>query len=169
MNPNDLWIGDQVKIKKSRKIGSYEGLNPKGKARINVNGIILLVKTTSIELLDENEEDHEDFGFTEKELHVSQNKTKPKASFKNSLDLHIEKLNPGIQNAHPQIILDHQLNMCRRFLEDAIAKRKNVVTVIHGKGTGALKQEVLYLMQEYSAVRFAVEVNNGGAQEVWLK
>lgn len=163
----ELWIGDLLRIKNSGKKGTFEGLSKEDKVKIKWQGKILLVKTDNFEIIQEEGAD-----FPQPIVDISTKFTsnsRAKSGFRNSLDLHIEKLNPDIENAHPEIILDHQLQMCRSFLRETISKRKNVVTIIHGKGTGALKEEVLHIAKEFKNVRFVVEVNNGGAQEVWMR
>ncbi|MEE9372054.1 MAG: Smr/MutS family protein [Saprospiraceae bacterium] len=172
INLNNLWIGDPVRIISSGKEGTFEGVGKGGKARVKHSKNMLLVLISNLEIISEAEinakKDH--LLETSPELYAfSHKKPVPTANFKNEIDLHIAKLNPSIENSHPQLILDHQLLICRIFLDFSINKKKSVVKIIHGKGTGALKEEVLHILKEYSSVRFAIEVNAGGAQEVWFK
>jgi len=164
-----LWIGDSLRIKSSGKEGVFAGLGKDGKARIKYKGKILLVKSTNLEIVEDQEEDElineENLESTIFEIAPSQ----PEYNFTNELDLHINKLNPELENGHPQLIIDNQLVVCREFIKHSIKKKKNVVTIVHGKGKGVLKAEVLHLLKEFSNVRFAIEINDGGAQEVWLK
>lgn len=171
MNLDELWIGDKVQIIKSGKRGLFEGVNKAGKARVNVNNKILLVQSDNITIQKETEleidpsiDDIQSYN-----NNPTKHSNAPQRKFTSEIDLHINKLNPDIANEHAQLILDHQLVMCRAFISDAISRKKNVVTVVHGKGKGVLKEEVLHLLKEYSAVRFAIEVNDGGAQEVWFR
>ncbi len=172
INLTDLWIGDILRIQPSGKIGKYEGIGKNGKARIKYGKKILLIESERLEVITDIEiqKNHELYLEKHSEpLIPNLPKTPTYTSFKNELDLHIIKLNPDLENSHPQMILDHQLVMCRAFINDAIEKKKNVITLIHGKGTGALKEEVLHLLKEFANVRFAISVNGDGAQEVWLK
>ena len=167
VNLKDLWIGENMKIKGSGILGTFEGIGKSNKAKILTGGKIVLVDPHNLELVTDS-----DPGMTEP-LFISDRKPIKKKDyfkeFSNVIDLHIEILNPELKNAHPQIILDHQLLMCRNYLNQSTLKRKNVITIIHGKGKGALKQEVLYLLKEFKNVRFTIDINNGGAQEVWMR
>ena len=175
INLSKLWIGDKLKILSSGKVGTYEGIGKLGKVRIKYQNKILLVLSSNLELIDNAEEedqmlDHLDLDFdTSKDRIGTRQRKSQNANFTNQIDLHIEKLNPNLEHSHPQIILDHQLEMCKLFIEHSISKKKDVVTVIHGRGKGALKEEVLHMLKDYGSVRFAIEVNNGGAHEVWFK
>ena len=163
----ELWIGEKLKIKGSGKLGTFEGIGESNKAKIYTGGKILLVDPKNLEIAAESVQEMTEGFFVPEGKPV-----KKKESFKqfsNTIDLHIEILNPDLKNAHPQLILDHQLLMCRNFINHATLKRKNVITIIHGKGRGALKQEVLHLLKEFNNIRFTVEINNGGAQEVWMR
>ncbi len=167
MDLTELWIGDLLRIKNSGKNGTFEGIGKEGKARIKCQGKILLVKFDALEIIDETEAEFPE-PVVKPRTELSP-KSYSNVEFANHIDLHIEKLNGILENTHAQIILDHQLLKCREFLSDAILRRKNVVTIIHGKGMGVLKQEVLDVVKEYKNVRFVVEVNNGGAQEIWMR
>lgn len=172
INLKDLWIGDTLRILTSGRVGTYEGVGKNGKARVKCGDKIFLVKEANIELIQDGEEAQSDVlesNETQTESIKPISLINSKNLDNNQIDLHIAKLNPELENAHPQMILDHQLVMCRAFIKHAIEKKRNVVTVIHGKGTGALKEEVLHLLKEFSAVRFAISVNDDGAQEVWFK
>ena len=172
INVESLWIGDILRIISSGKVGRYEGVGKNGKLRIRRGTKVFLVDTNRLELVSDEEIEKNFEKYIEKNSDpIIPNRPKPKSSnsFTNTIDLHIAKLNPDLENAHPQIILDHQLVMCRTFINDAIERKKNVVTIIHGKGTGVLKEEVIHLLKEFKNVRFAISVNGDGAQEVWLK
>ena len=86
-----------------------------------------------------------------------------------SIDLHIEVLNPNYLNALPDRIRDIQTSAARRYIQSAINQKLKIITIIHGKGTGILKQEVLNVLGEFEEVQFAIPSNDGGAVEVWFK
>ena len=174
LNLDDLWVGDKVKIISSGKIGVFEGIGKNGKARIKYQDKILLVSASNLteEGIIESDENVIDKDFTKfsvEDNSVVREKKPLKYHFKNVIDLHIEKLNPQLEHAHPQMILDHQLEMCKAFVENSIGEKRNVVTIIHGRGRGALRDQVLHMLKDYGAVRFAIEVNYGGAHEVWFR
>jgi hypothetical protein len=69
------------------------------------------------------------------------------------IDLHIENLidrHQGMTNAE---IITIQLNTFKYSLEDAIVHRLEKLTVIHGIGTGRLRQEIFEILKQIPAVR----------------
>ena len=163
-----LWIGDLLKTS-SGKIVKFEGIAGDGRARVNYLGKILLVDANNISL--EKEED--DFphhllqDFLEDKL--AKEKSKPlKIKINNTLDLHIEVLAPEMKNDYPGRIIEYQMLRCKQFIEDAITRRLPHITIIHGKGTGTLKNEVESLLRSYHEMRFQVSKNDGGAIDVWV-
>ena len=49
----DLWIGDKLLIKSSMRSGTFAGISSDGRARILIDGKVILVKATNIELVPE--------------------------------------------------------------------------------------------------------------------
>lgn len=166
MKVEDLWIGDTIRIRSSLKVGTYEGLSKDGRIRVKHHGKILLVQRDNIE----------SYHFPEAprtiDLHtlssVAENLVAKKAKFENVIDLHIETLNPTLENEAPQIILNHQIVKCKEFIEEAIKLKVRIFTIIHGKGKGQLKLEVDFLLTHYPEVNYHIPKHNGGATEVWL-
>lgn len=157
---SSLWIGDPIMSTKSGKTGTFEGIGKDGKVRLKSNGKITLVPGKYL------------IKYEEKSIKsIVQNKTKKYhevENFGDSIDLHIEKLNPTISNSNPIHIIDYQIRKCKSFLASTIRSRKLSVVIIHGKGTGQLKNEVLNMIQDYPEVISVKEINNGGAQELQL-
>ena len=87
-------------------------------------------------------------------------------SFSDILDLHIEKLNPEMKNEIPQLILNYQLKIAKEYILEAIRRKRLSVTIIHGKGTGALKMEIDQLLKDFQEIYFTKSVNEGGAIEI---
>lgn len=166
LNINDLWIGETLRVLSSGRIGRFEGVAKDGRARVSSLGKVYLIKPSNIELYEEPEIDKVEL--IKKELSA----TAPKSSFKdqpNQIDLHIEQLDPKMINALPEHILNHQLKACRSFINDSIKSRSFSVTIIHGKGMGVLRSEVLELLKGVAEVQLIEEVNNGGAQRIYFK
>ncbi len=159
----DFWIGDWVKIISSGRIGKFEG-EVNGKARIRVNNKLLLVAADDLKLLDEKDIPKSPIP-TPQNKHNNKAKSK-KINFELPLDLHIEKLAPSMINQRTEIILNYQIRSAREFIEKAIENRRATITIIHGKGIGALKMEIDYLLNQYPEVYFRKTVNNGGAVEI---
>ena len=168
MNLKDLWIGDKVMIKSSMRTGTYEGINPEGKARIKVEGKIFLVKDVNLEVIPVKEH-YPDIHEFLKEHDLKPKETKSiKIKFDYTLDLHIEKLAPSMQNELTGRIIDFQLRSSELFIRDAIEKKMPHITIIHGKGEGILKTAIEQQLKQFHQVRFTFSKNGGGAVEVWL-
>ena len=158
---SDYWIGDTVKIIYSGKIGKFEGeINEN--AKVKTGNKILLVPLKDIEIVEEDEFDHfpPDDPVEKKLL---DNKFR---SFSDILDLHIDKLNPKIKNEPPQLIINHQIRIAKEYITEAIKRKRLSVTIIHGKGTGALKMEIHHLLKSFPQVYFTKNVNEEGAVEI---
>ncbi len=158
INVKEIWIGEKVRVISSGRIGTYEGISKKkGKIRVRSGDKIYIASAKNVELY--NEVDQNDLNLEEEELTQVQD-------IPSELDLHINVLAPHLEHANPIQILDFQIRKAKEFLALAYEKRKYSVTLIHGKGTGQLRNEVLHLLKENPTVQFYKEVNNGGAQEV---
>jgi len=153
-----LWIGDLVKLKKSGRNGKYEG-DKVGKARVNINGKIVITPYSNLELFIAAETDI-DLGL---EFQTPISKPIP---FDSILDLHVEKLNPLLEGNRPERIRDYQIEAAKSYIEKAIKRRHYQIEIIHGKGTGVLKSEVHHLLSLYSEVKYHLPTRNGGGTEV---
>ncbi len=168
MQLKDLWVGESVLIRSSGKTGKFEGINKEGKARIRVESKILLVTVDNLDVVPEKEHfpDIHDFLNTENKI---ENKTKPlKIKFDHTLDLHIDKLAPHMENERPARIMEYQLQESDLFIREAIDKNYPHITIIHGKGQGVLKEAIEHQLKEFHQIRFTFSKNGGGAVEVWL-
>lgn len=157
---DDLWIGDSIRSKKSGRRGTFEGIHASGKARLKSAGKIYLVLPKDIELFEAQDEEEEILFNDEVQDEV--------IDYGYSIDLHIEKLRPELENAVPERIIDIQIKSLISFIEDVIQSRKLQVTIIHGKGTGVLRQSVHQILQSYQEVKHFELINQGGATLVRL-
>ncbi len=159
---SDYWIGDWVKIYSTGKKGKFEG-EVNNKAKIKVENKLLLVDLSDIELLTEDE-------IPTMPIKSKKDKLKPKESkYTNTIDLHIEKLAPAMQNEIPELIVSYQIKKAKEFLLKSIERKQLNATVIHGIGTGALKMEVEALLKSFDEVYFTKSANNGGAIEILFR
>lgn len=161
---NDYWIGDWVKVLTSNKLGLYEG-EVNGKAKIKIETEYFLLDYSEFELLPEELIPNKNEVITK----VNPNSSVDKTSFDFTLDLHIEKLKPSLANAIPEMILKHQLQKAKEFIESAIEKRAFRIVLIHGKGLGSLKMEIEHLLGGYPQLNYFITINDGGATEVYFK
>ncbi|MDX1685499.1 MAG: Smr/MutS family protein [Saprospiraceae bacterium] len=162
MNYDDLWIGDEVWIRSKQTNGKWEGQVDAQTAKVRLNHKIFLVKLSDLAEPREN--------LRSEKAEKSKSEPQKKVHFDSKeIDLHIEKLSPHRTfQTHHQIVL-HQLAKCRQFIEFAIHSRWITVVIVHGKGTGALKEEVHHLLKDYREVYHTIPKHNGGAVEIWFQ
>lgn len=161
----DFWIGDWVKIKSTGKIGKFEG-KINDKAKVKLVGKIVLVPSNDVELLPDELIPREIFAVKKK---IGKKKSPKPKDTTNTIDLHIEKLEPDMKNELPELILSYQINRVKRFITYCISRKQLNLTIIHGKGIGALKLEVKNILNSFPEVYFIKEINDGGAVEVILQ
>lgn len=167
MNLEDLWIGDTLRVVSNGKIGKYEGHDKNGKLTLKENGLIFHAHISDVEAVDEDmllrkaeiEEDEEiEFKDPVRSLF-----------FDTTIDLHIDVLKPDLKHGRAEQILNYQLRAAKYYIEKALFLRKHLVTIIHGKGSGALKMEIENLVKSFEETDRTITVNNGGAIEVYFK
>lgn len=159
-----FWIGEKVFLIKSQRKGVVQEVLKDGKVRVKTDEGVILTSAGNIKVLDEEKFEFPDWVFDKKE-------TKPvlmDITQSNTIDLHIEKLEPSMINSGAILILQYQLRMCRAFFKDSFQRKRSIVYVICGKGEGVLKSEVTAIAQNEFSVRFIYEKNEGGMLEIWL-
>ncbi|MDF1698203.1 MAG: Smr/MutS family protein [Saprospiraceae bacterium] len=161
---NDLWIGDLLLLKKSGRIGKFDGRSGHKKVRVKIGNKIVISPITNIEMAPESSETTPDIFSLRPEKKIVKS-----SSFSDQIDLHIEVLNPSLKHARVERIVDFQVKAAKKFIEESIASNTKQVLIIHGKGEGVLKLEIAHLLSLYDEVQFTFEKNNGGATEVWFK
>lgn len=166
MELKDYWIGDQVIIKDTKRRGVFRGIKAK-KARVEIAGKILLIPESRLDLYTENKSTVHD------EIHEEKSSKKhlvlEKVNFNSSIDLHIEKLQPSMKREHAIAIRDYQLRKLRQFLDKATSLCIPKVTIVHGKGTGALKMEVYHMLEDYPDKACVYPIHGDGAVEVYFR
>ncbi|MFN8338151.1 MAG: hypothetical protein U0T36_03955 [Saprospiraceae bacterium] len=169
MNLKDLWIGDLLMIISSGKQGYFKGINKEGKARIAVGNKILLTPSTNLQLIPEKEYYPDIHEYLRHEALIEKSAAKPIViKFDHTLDLHIEKLAPHLQNEAAGRILEYQLQKSDSFIRHAIEQKYPHFTIIHGKGQGVLKQAIEHQLSLFYQVKLTFSKNGGGAIEVWI-
>ncbi len=159
VDKDELWIGERLKVSKSGKIGSFEGINFKGKIRIKVGEKIFLYSPEDLEMVPEDK--------IIPELIFNDDVPSTKIGFADkSIDLHIEKLNPALIHALPERIVDFQIVTFENYLEHCISSRRYDALIIHGRGTGVLRTAIHTILKSNKNVRYFHLVNNDGATEV---
>ena len=163
MNFNDLWVGDEVFVRSKGVNGRWEGLVSKDKARVRISEKIFLLPLSDLgeAVLEKNVPP------PEKIISESDASFRPDSKHA-EIDLHIEKLNPERANDLPEMIRDYQIRKCREFILECIRNKRPTALVIHGKGKGVLKAEVLHYLKGVPEVKFLFEKKDGGATEIWF-
>ncbi|MBK8348132.1 MAG: Smr/MutS family protein [Saprospiraceae bacterium] len=167
MNLNELWIGDLLSVRSSGRIGKFAGIKD-GKARISSDGKIFLVVATNLERVPEKEYFENIHDFLNKEKETSTAAKPLKIKLNHTLDLHIEKLGPHMENENPARILEFQVQQSFEFIRHAIEHKYPHFTIIHGKGQGVLKLEIEHQLKQFHQIKITFSKNGGGAVEVWL-
>lgn len=168
----DLWIGDEVRLIKSQRVGKFEGIHKSGKARIAIEDKIVLSPASNLSLLSEDEikelepitGDVEILEELEPSPVVTNNDTYHSES--ELLDLHLETLNPLFSESPSMTVLEYQLKCCEDFIHRSIQAKKFMVRVIHGKGKGILKKEVEAMVNSHPQILIATPSMDGGALEL---
>jgi len=161
---NELWIGDLVLLRKSKRIGKFEGVKD-GKAVINVSGKKVVTTATNLQLANlDDVPDKSDSSTTENKV-SNVDMTEPRQE----LDLHIEVLNPSMQHGRPERILAIQVTAAERFIQSAIEHKLPSVKIIHGKGKGVLRAEIYHLISIEPAILTSYVINNGGGVELLFR
>lgn len=159
---NELWIGDKVTLVSSGETGVFNGIAADGKAIILMKGKKILITPDQLSLAEDVPSEEEILFEPIEKTGLSFHK------LPTTLDLHIEKLAPEMENNHPTAILNFQLRKLRDYVTTAEKAGLKYLTIIHGKGTGILKKEVEHYLKGRTKVKFVLEVHDGGAVEVHL-
>lgn len=165
---SNLWVGDKVRIHLSDHIGIFKGIAKDGQAIIFVESNEIAVPKEYLDLIEEELNDPRLTSSFSLDSDVYQDK--PAIAFDNNLlDLHIEKLAPEMKHALPERLRAFQVEKAKSFIEQMILNDTKHFTIIHGKGKGILKLEILHLLGNYPEIGFTFDRNDGGATEIWLK
>lgn len=95
------------------------------------------------------------------------------APYRSVVDLHIEKLTDNWKHLSNFEILTLQLKSFEKYLDLAIAHHQPVFTVIHGVGTGKLKDEIHEILRQKKEVKSFINQYHArfgyGATEIFLQ
>jgi len=161
---DELWIGDLLRLKKSGRIGKFSGRSGHKKVRVQVGSKMVVTPITNVELAPEEAAVQSPVFSHRPDISAA----KTAATLSDTIDLHIEVLNPSLVTNRAERIVDYQVKAAKSFIENAIEHQTKKILIIHGKGEGVLKSEIKHLLSLYDEVQFTFDKNNGGATEVWL-
>ena len=160
IDPNELWVGDPLQVKSTGIVGKYHS-HKGSRVIIDCKGSNISADKADIRL------------YKAKKLKVEltfEDEVQPLSviNFNDTLDLHIHKLAPHMENQPQARILDFQIEKARQFVHNAIDNKRYQLLIIHGKGSGVLKAETHEMLKDFHKVRYTFDKNDGGATEVWL-
>lgn len=164
LNINDLWIGERLKIINREIIGTFEG-------KINDHTILLKVEDQMLQVSKEMVEMAPEETIEQKLIF---NDYTPALGTSNSnltnsqIDLHIEKLDPGLAHERSERIFLRQITAFENFMQEAIKYRLPHLIIIHGKGEGILKQEIRTMLNSKYKAKIILPIHQDGATEVWM-
>lgn len=159
----DFWIGDIVEMKGRQGTGVYKADLGSHQAKVQFGNKVMVVDRKLLSLAEEEKESPPDLSDILHPPALNDRVT----SIPDELDLHMEHLDPN-HTIHQNRMLDYQLQCAKDYVQSAISARKRVITIIHGKGTGLLKETIKHYLAEVQQVRYQLDKHNGGATEVWL-
>lgn len=162
MNLDQLWIGDILQSKSTGKQGKYAG-QVDGKAKVQIGDDYILLDKMDVTIIEEESVLANYVYEQEEDLEVPEGLELPEKT----LDLHIEVLNPNLVNAEPARILDYQIKAFKAFIENAYKNKKYSIIIIHGKGTGVLKKEIVSFIK-YHPMVFNFHTYHEGALQLVL-
>ncbi len=126
-----------------------------GKYAIGEDGMLLFtffekLPTVKERIKIENKETDDAFDWEEHVIHSADPISK--AGLKDSIDLHIEKLDPAWELLDKGEILQIQLTAFEEYMDAAIRHGLHKVYIVHGIGKGVLKEEIAGRLKNYPSV-----------------
>ena len=107
-----LWIGDKVLLKKSGRFGIVTSIEKNGKIKVTVENTFIYINIGNVQVIE-----NEDYVFPDWVYLNEREKSKPLYLSRNdTIDLHIEKLDPSMENQSDAMILPFQIKKCRIFI-----------------------------------------------------
>ena len=125
-----LQVGEKVRVKSNGLVGEVVKLSPKAVV-INIGNISSKMSHDKVERITSNEyrDSVREASRNTPTIRVDQSLTQRKLDFSVELDVRGERVNDAIEKV-------------MRYVDDAIMLNVGSVRIIHGKGTGALREEI---------------------------
>ncbi|MEE2931073.1 MAG: Smr/MutS family protein [Bacteroidota bacterium] len=158
-------VGDRVIFKKEKDKGEIVMLIGNLKALVrNSSGFDIQVMLSDLILYDSKHDSSSSYGnlFLDKDANNEREedvRSYQKGS-ENKIDLHIQNLIDNFEGLSNQEIIDFQINHFQRLLNEAFKKNQDSLIVVHGIGTGILKEKIHVLLEEHN-LRFYLSLDGG--------
>jgi len=147
----NLWIGDQVFVRSRGRNGVFEGETSPGLCRVKIDGDIDLYDASDIFEYDASRERAAQ-NVSEEALDDESFDLMANANFPRRLDLHIEVLNKEYVRKPAGEILRYQIDAAKKYVRQAYDLHVDTVYIIHGKGTGLLRDTLIDVFADYEYV-----------------
>jgi len=165
-------VGDKVLFKKEKQSGIIIKVNSLYKVVVEtIDGFDIIVSVNDLARVEADTDKSNSYG--EVVLFQQDKVTSPKLKTKQQrsqsvlkVDLHIELLIDNYQYISNFEIVQIQLDECQKNVEKALNSSYQKLIIIHGVGTGVLKNKVHNLLNNYK-LRYYLS-KDGGATEVML-
>jgi DNA mismatch repair protein MutS2 len=131
-NTNHPKVGDLVRLRNSQSTGKIETING-GKAVVTMGGLRLKTEFENLEVVNDV---HKIQKASFREIHIQYERK----FMEPRLDIHGMRAEEAIKQV-------------TRYLDDLLVSNRNEVEIMHGKGTGVLKQVVHDLLDERDEVK----------------
>ena len=164
-----LKIGDRVVFKREKQSGIVIRVNSLYKVLVETSdGFKLNVLANDLVRIEGDTDKSSAYGevYSKEDKVVDKkiNVKKQKSSSVLKLDLHIERLTSNYHFMHNSEILQMQLNECHNKIKEILKSNFERLIIVHGVGTGLLKNEVHKLLNNYQLRYYLLK--DGGATEV---
>lgn len=173
---NDFRVGDKIKFLDQKGVGKIVKFIENNQAIIQTvdgfNEVHFINDIIKINLETDNEWAYKNIPKIEVKFNnnLSTKKNKKKGP-QWEVDLHIETILSKFNHLTNYEIVQLQLKKCKNAIERAIQRKVYKLVIIHGKGSGVLREEVHQLLKNYP-----VEIRDsryqdygGGATEVFFR
>lgn len=152
---NKLKIGDYVTFLDEIGKGCIKDiLNANQAIVLTDDGFEVTYQINKLILVSEDNYSEEAFKSNISFQDLSKYQKKSKSKFENNktweVDLHIENIIDYTKNLSNYDIINKQINYCNSVVEKAIKNNISKLIIIHGRGEGVLKEEVLQLLKKYN-------------------
>jgi len=148
----NLWIGDQVFVRSRGRNGIFEGETSPGLCRVKIDYDIDLYDATDIFEYDPSREAKAQT-ITEEAVDDESFDLLAAANFARSIDLHIEVLNADYVRKPAGEILRYQVEQAKKYVRKAYDLHISSVYVMHGKGTGLLRDTLIDVFNDLEIVK----------------
>ena len=173
MEIKNLWIGDEVRLIKSQRVGKVVKIDNNAKIVVSVGTSKVTTHAGNLELFrhepKQKFQDIDEWLANNEKPSIEKNVKIKKHVAGNFIDLHLDKLDTQGKIILEQNILEFKMNTFTTWFENTYKKRYATMTVVHGKGTGTLKSVLESWLKSDHRVQFIKSINDDGALEIWLK